>query len=57
MALEMFTEFWDLLKRTEVQCALVSLSGDDHLSVARQPTKYYKEIKDFLVATTEQQGI
>jgi hypothetical protein len=22
--------------------------GDDHLSVARQPVKYYKEIKDFL---------
>ena len=49
---DMFEEFWALILECDVPRARwCHFPGDDHLSVARQPTKYYKEIKDFLIAT------
>jgi len=50
---DMFEDFWELLQRAKPPCARwCHFPGDDHLSVARQPTKYYKEIKDFLVSSS-----
>ena len=50
---DMFEDFWSLISDCGFERARwCHFPGDDHLSVARQPTKYYKEIKDFLVALT-----
>jgi pimeloyl-ACP methyl ester carboxylesterase len=51
---DMFEDFWALLVRKKAKCVRwCHFPGDDHLSVARQPTKYYKEIKDFLVSSAD----
>lgn len=45
----MFDSFWDRVMESRCPRARwCHFPGDDHLSVARQPVKYYKEIKDFL---------
>ncbi len=46
----LFDAFWDFVGRTPCPRARwCHFPGDDHLAVARQPAKYYKELKDFLV--------
>lgn len=48
---DMFESFWRLIEESDCPRARwCHFPGDDHLSVARQPTKYYKELKDFLLA-------
>lgn len=48
----MFDDFWELVCETDCPRARwCRFPGDDHLSVARHPVKYYKEIKDFLMET------
>ncbi len=48
---DMFDDFWRMVVAHGCSRARwCHFPGDDHLSVARQPTKYYKEIKDFLLA-------
>lgn len=49
---EMFDEFWELIEQSGCPRARwCHFPGDDHLGLGRQPTKYYKEIKDFILAS------
>ena len=49
---DLYTEFWELLLTNGCNRARwCHFPGDDHLAVVRQPTKYYKEIRDFLVSS------
>lgn len=48
----LFDAFWDFVSSTPCPRARwCHFPGDDHLAVVRQPVKYYKEIKDFLLET------
>ena len=49
---DMFTDFWERVREHgRAPARWCHFPGDDHMSVARQPAKYYKEIKDFLLQT------
>ena len=49
---DLFDRFWAMVEQSDCPRARwCRFPGDDHMSVARQPTKYYKEIKDFLLLT------
>ena len=48
---DMFEDFWSLLNSNHsLKTRWCEFPGDDHMTVARYPTKYYKEIKDFLLS-------
>jgi len=48
---DMFEDFWEVVMQTRCPKARwCHFPGDDHLSIARMPTKYYKEIKDFILS-------
>ncbi len=54
----LFEELWALVPASGLRYARwCAFRGDDHLGFARNPVKYYKEIKDFVAETRAQRGL